>query len=572
MAHACPAASSRSAALSTLIDLLYRYGEADDRIFCSFVTNGTETAISFAGLIAGAQAYARRYRDQGLHEGDVVFIVLRHRPDLLYAFAGALIAGCVPSFLAPLTEKQDPALYWPTLAALFRRTEAAGLVVGKADLAEMAAAGLCINLSVFIAEDGPQPPVCAQGPAVSGRTAGDRADLAFLQFSSGTTGLRKGVMLTHGMVIEQITAYRNAVGLGPDSVIVSWLPLYHDMGLIACLAMPMALGCRLILLDPFEWVRDPALLFHWIQREHATHCWLPNFAFNHLAATIDDGANFDLSSVKAFVNCSEPCKPATFDRFLARFQDCGVQAGHLQTCYAMAEAVFAVTQSLPGQPVRRLLADAKGLAENLVRPAVADAPAVELLSTGRLLPGLRLRVLDPEGHPLPDRHVGEIVLAGSFLFESYYRSAEETARAFRDGWYLTGDLGFTDGGELFVTGRRKDVIIINGRNYYCHDIEALVGSLDGLKAGRLVAVGAESPETGSEELVILAETAEEDRAVRQARAKAVRNALLRNLNLAARVELVPPGWLIKTTSGKINRRANLDRYLELRRSRKGPVS
>lgn len=550
--------------MHSLLDRLQRHRTAAERIFCHLISGDGAQAITFTHLFRRAETYAHRYRRSGLGDGDVVFIVLRHSPDLLYAFVGALIAGCVPAFLAPLTEKQLPSLYWPAMAELFTRVGAAGLVVGRDDLAAMDAAGCAGGIVRICPEDPlPEPEI-----PVAWAQRGD-GDLAFLQFSSGTTGRRKGVMLSHRMVLEQLDAYRHAIALDEGGVIASWLPLYHDMGLIACLVMPLVFGVPLVLLDPLEWVRDPASLFRWIEHYRATHCWLPNFAFNHLAATSDPGWRGDLSSVRSFVNCSEPCKDATFNRFLERFAGRGVRADQLQTCYAMAEAVFCVTQSPLGRPVRRLAVDPAALAAGQAEAPQPDGPATMLLSVGVPLPGIEVAVFGGEGERLPDRRVGEIGLRGSFLFEGYFRSEEETGQAFRDGWYRTGDLGFSDGGELYITGRSKDLLIINGRNYYSHDIEALLGEVGGIRPGRAVAVGADSPETGSEELVILAEwsAGHEAEADRRTTARAIRLVLQQHLNLSARVEIFPPGWLVKTTSGKISRRTNRDRYLELRRHR-----
>jgi acyl-CoA synthetase (AMP-forming)/AMP-acid ligase II len=325
-------------------------------------------------------------------------------------------------------------------------------------------------------------------------------------------------------------------------VIASWLPLYHDMGLIACFMLPLIADGVIVSLDAFEWVAKPEILLAEIQRARARFVWLPNFAFHHLVRT-RSGEACDLSSVRAFINCSEPCKPATFDEFAAAF---GVDAERLQTCYAMAETVFAVTQTRLGEPPRRILRDGKAF-----------------LSCGPVIDGLELRILDGEGAALPPDRVGEIAVKGACLFSGYYKLENETKAAFAGDWYRTGDLGFVEGGELFVTGRIKDLIIVNGRNFYAHDIEAVVNAVAGIKPGRAVAVGRFSEVSQSEELLVIAEAEGTDAAPLR---KAVRDAIEAAAGLTgATVQIVPPGWLVKTTSGKISRSENLAKYLTEKR-------
>ena len=365
-------------------------------------------------------------------------------------------------------------------------------------------------------------------------------DVAFLQFSSGTTGHRKGVTFTHRRVLAQIEALAATLRLDRECRIVSWLPLYHDMGLIACLLLPVLTGVPLVLLDPLEWVNHPASLFEQIERQRATHVWLPNFAFNHLAQTVRADRHFDLSSMRAWINCSEPCKKASFDIFLQRFGAMGVTAAQLQTCYAMAEAVFVVTHSPPGQVVAH--------------------SASGVLSAGSLLPGMAVQIQDTRGSPLPPGRVGEIAIRGSCVFDGYFRGENSNSEAFRDEWFLTGDLGCIDNGELYVVGRSKDVIIVNGKNLFAHDIEATLAAVPGIKPGRALALGVFNELSGSEELVILAETTEHNS---PALRRVVKESVRQSFGIAVtRTQTVAPGWLIKTTSGKLDRKRNKLRYMD----------
>jgi acyl-CoA synthetase (AMP-forming)/AMP-acid ligase II len=369
-------------------------------------------------------------------------------------------------------------------------------------------------------------------------------DIAFLQHSSGTTGLKKGVALGFDAIDRQIDAYAASIALEADDCIVSWLPLYHDMGLIACLVLPFVRRVPLVWLDPFEWVARPVLLFEAIAAHRGTLTWLPNFAFHHLARTVSDqSGRVDLGGVRAFIDCSEPCKPETFDLFCRRFAAWGVRPEQLQVCYAMAEAVFAVTQTPIGRTPHRL-----------------HAPDRIHLAVGAPLPGWQVRIVEPDGQPVTEGATGEVAIAGGSLFSGYHQLPEETARKFRDGWYLTGDLGFQRDEQLYITGRTDDLIIVHGKNIYAHDVEFAANQVPGVKPGRAVAIALFVPEAGTQDLLLIAESAEPaDRRV--ALTRAVKAAILQHIGLVPRaVHVVEPGWLVKTTSGKISRTENLRKY------------
>jgi len=415
-------------------------------------------------------------------------------------------------------------------------------IVASESLERMLPAGSPLRDHIFISPsrvDNGAAPIAWHRPTVD--------DVAFLQYSSGTTGLRKGVMITHGMFSAQVESYRDALGIVPADRVASWLPLYHDMGLVACFLMPIAMGISSSLIDPFYWVSRPSVLFREIEAFRATHVWMPNFAFNHLANTVDPSAPYDLGTMRAFINCSEPCKVETFSRFVEAFRSWGVRTEMLQTCYAMAESVFAVTQSPPETPVTVLQRDGSSL-----------------LSVGRLVGGLELRITDDGGRDCADGTTGEIELRGSMVTRGYLNNDEATAAALHDGWYRTGDLGFRSDGELYITGRKKELLIIHGRNYYAHDIEALVAGFPEVKPGRVVAFGRANAETGSDDLVIVAErmpaaAGGEERTLRRKIKAGVAEAL--GVTVAA-VTFVPAGWIVKTTSGKIDRDNNRKKYLE----------
>ena len=383
--------------------------------------------------------------------------------------------------------------------------------------------------------------------------------MALLQHSSGTTGLKKGVALTYDAILAQIESYATALRLGADDVVVSWLPLYHDMGLIACLVAPAFAGTTIVQIDTFAWLARPTLLFEAIMAYRGTLVWLPNFAFEHLTRVAGRrAAEFDLSRVRAFIDCSEPCRAASFDRFLAAFAAAGIRPDQLQCCYAMAETVFAVTQTELGTAPRRLRVDASrlGFGDRLV---LAEQDGTELLESGMPVAGVDATIYDRERRPLGEGVVGEIGIRAPFLFAGYRGDAARSATRLADGTYFSGDLGLLRHGHLYVLGRADDAIVVNGRNLYAHEIEAVLGGIDGLKPGRSFAVGHFDERIGSETLVLICERssndADDDMVAR------IAETIVSVFEVTPRhVRLVPEGWLVKTTSGKISRHENLARF------------
>nr|MDQ2860965.1 AMP-binding protein [Pseudomonadota bacterium] len=500
------------------------------------------------------------YRGAGLNGGDQVLIFLRHTPQLYGAFFGAMLIGVTPAFMPCSSPRQDPTLYWRSHQALMDQIAPAAVVTDRATLAEMQDAGLRLNgTAVLLIED--LAPTSLEPRLV------DESAIGLLQHSSGTTGLKKGVALSFGAIVDQIESYAATIALGEDDAIVSWLPLYHDMGLIACLILPAYFATPVTHLDPFHWIGRPDTLFEQMVKRKGTLTWLPNFAFEHLAGTVARrAAHWDLSSVRAFINCSEPCKAATFDRFAAAFAPAGVRPDQLQCCYAMAETVFAVAQSgFQDDPTRalpaRIRVDPASLDRGKAPIDAAPGEGVELIETGVVIDGLGLTVHDEAGALIADGRIGEVGLCGRFLFSGYNRDPDRTAERLRGGVYFSRDLGFVRDGRLYVLGRMDDLIIINGRNLYAHEVESHVGAVAGVKPGRAVALAWFDPRIGSETLVVMVERARAigrpDEEIRREIIGLVHSVF----NVTPRaVEMLEEGRLVKTSSGKISRKENLARY------------
>jgi len=392
-------------------------------------------------------------------------------------------------------------------------------------------------------------------------------DIAFLQHSSGTTGLQKGVALSHRAVLNQLASYARAIDLRPDDVIVSWLPLYHDMGLIAGFIQPLAQGLPLVLMSPFDWVRHPALLFRAIHAYGGTLAWLPNFAYNHLArrVRVRDMEGVRLDSMRMFINCSEPVRDDSHQLFLQRFAEAGVREEMLAVSYAMAENTFAVTQTPPGRPPRLDVVSRQTLSEERVaRPAQEDEATTILVSCGPAIPNTQAKAVDDQGRDLPERRVGEIAIRSDCMLTGYYKRPDLDPFT-PDGWYRTGDMGYLADGEVYIVGRKKDLIIHAGKNIYPQDIEAIVNQVPGVHPGRAVVFGVPDEREGTELIVVVAEVDVADPAERKAIARAIRQAVAGSSDVTVGyVTLVGPKWLIKTSSGKIARAANREKWLRER--------
>jgi fatty-acyl-CoA synthase len=513
--------------------------------------------VSNLGLIEGASRYRSLLERRRIGRGHIVVLMLEHGADQYFGFIGALLVGAIPTFMPPLTSKQNPELYWSAHATLFARLKPAGLIVSAAHCEDLGAHIVTAGIEVMTPEDAADEPV-----SVSPAPSVDVDDLALLQHSSGTTQLKNGVELTHRAVLAQIRTYAAALQITSSDRIATWLPLYHDMGLMACFMMPLVLGVPVVALDPFEWVMAPDSLLRAIEDHRCTLTWLPNFAFHHLART-RQAETYDLTSVRAWIDCSEPCRPYTFDLFADTFADCGVTRERLQVCYAMAETVFAVSQTRPGRVVSRLHVDEAALRErNQVMASALHGPGLDVLSAGHVLPGLQVQILAGDGQPLPCGRVGEITVSGAFVASGYCRLPKRTAEKFKDDVYRTGDRGFFWCNELYVLGRQDEVMIINGRNFHCHEVEQIVSAIPQIKPGRVVVFSVEDRVAGTDAAIMIAECQEPGDIGATTLKRRIRQALLSHCGLILRdVVLAPPGLIIKTTSGKISRVENRVQYL-----------
>jgi acyl-CoA synthetase (AMP-forming)/AMP-acid ligase II len=517
---------------------------------------------TWKALVDAALGFATALQVAGVEPGQVCALVIRHDPRFYPLYLGISALGAIPSVLAYPNARIHPDKFVHGLAGMARRSGLDWILTERSlepvvrPLVESKDTSIRGLLFPF------------EGRGTGGATAcpfpSDPSVPCLLQHSSGTTGLQKAVVLSHRSVLEHVDAYATTLDLRTSDKIASWLPLYHDMGMIAAFHLPLAFGIPLIQLDPFEWVTAPMLLLDAISREGATLTWLPNFAYNLLADRVheEELEGVHLDTVRLFVNCSEPVRAESHRRFLERYQRRGVTPDSLAACYAMAETTFAATQTPLGVQARTVFLDRNTLSRGQVALVPEGGNARACVSSGRPIPGCEIRVEGEAGETLPDASVGELVIRSATMFDGYRNNPDETARVLRDGWYHSGDYGFALDGEYYVIGRKKDIIIVAGKNLYPEDIEDEVGRVPGIIPGRVVAFGMEDESAGTEQVCVVAESKVASASDKRSLRLDIQCAAMAIDVTITKVYLAPPRWLIKSSAGKPSRKANRQRILD----------
>lgn len=522
---------------------------------------------AWAGLVERAADFARRLRSDGVRRGEVCALLIRHHPDFYPLYVAVELIGAIPAVLAYPNARLHPDKFRAGLAGMARYsgldwllTESSlepvlrPLVLGQ----HATIRGLLHPLESRLGE-----PNDHDTPWES--SAGNPDEPCLLQHSSGTTGLQKAVMLSHRSVLRHVDDYARAIHLSEQDRVVSWLPLYHDMGLIAAFHLPLATGVTTVQIDPFEWITAPALLLDALWKERGTVSWLPNFAYNLMATRVHDEEIecVRLDHVRLLINCSEPVREDSMTMFSRRFAAYGLREEALGACYAMAEMTFAVTQTIPGEPAKVQSAARDDLRAGGFRPAETGEAVRQVVSSGRVISGCQIKVVDDAGREVADGRIGELVIRSDSMFMGYRGAPDATTAVLRDGWYWSGDSGFVLDGEVHVIGRKKDLIIVAGKNLYPEDIEDVVGTVEGIIPGRVVAFGVDDDETGTQQVWVAAETeVTEEEELRALRSRVVAAGMGIDVTIAE-TKLVPPRWLIKSSAGKLSRSANRERLLSL---------
>jgi acyl-CoA synthetase (AMP-forming)/AMP-acid ligase II len=519
-----------------------------------------EQRLSLRTFWRRAKDFQAALAARGVGPGDTVLLVLPTGVDLVTAYFGAMFGGAIPALAAtPSHRVADPAVYSTMVGAILDNAGARAIVCDE-EVATLLARSVPAAARAAVVQPA-QVEACAHPPAT---VAAGADDIAAIQYSSGTTGTPKGVMLTHRAILNYIRLLRDGLELAPGDVNVNWAPLYHDMGLIGAFLLPLLCGCPTVLIPTMDFLREPSLWLWAIHHYGGAVSWAPNFAYAICARRIPDTEleGLDLSSWRLALNASEPVLPDTVADFAARFAPHGLSPAAMTSAWGLAETVMVATAHPVREPPLVETIDRRVLAmEGRAEPS-SDA-GVTLVATGRSLPRCEMEVRDADGRRLPDRHLGEVWLRTNCLFAGYRGDPELTARTRVDGWLRSGDRGYLVDGHLFFVSRDKDLIVIGGEKYAPHDIESVVNHVPGVREGCAVAFGVMNTERGTEELGVIAETRETDAERLQALARTIRLEVTRTIGQGVRwVKLVPPGGINKTTSGKLARSATYRRYAE----------
>jgi len=547
--------------LESLLGVLrWQQRHLPERVLCRRVVRerrGIVTEpLTVQALVEQATRAAAVMRAAGVAADDRVIVSLSDPHEFLVAFFGALIAGASAVPLPTVAEAGAPRSFAARVRAVCRDCAPALAIVEHVDRFLQVADDLPQSLPLRTPADLQSRDVL---PIELRDARGGAA--AFIQYTSGSTGEPKGVVVTHANILANCRAIRDATGYTRADRMVSWLPLHHDMGLVGGLLTSIYCAAETCLMSPLAFLGRPVT---WL--EAISHCAgvltvAPTFAYSLCARKVPDKQlqGIDLSTLRLAYIGAEPIDPATTEAFIDRFTAYGLSPTALYPVYGLAEATLAVAFPAPGEPVRYDSVDRRRLAgEGVAVPAPRDSAAsVTFVSVGHPLPRHRAVVVSREtGEPLPDRQIGEVIFAGASVTPRYFGEAPDCDRPLLH----TGDLGYAADGQLYIVDRIKDLVIIGGQNYAPSDIEAAVAAVAGLRRGRIVAIAAPG-DGGTEALHIIAEASAETRRMPAELEDDVRRAVRQEIGLAtATVTIVIPGSLERTSSGKIKRRACADAH------------
>jgi fatty-acyl-CoA synthase len=516
--------------------------------------DGQSTSFSYGRLLADALRIAGTLTARGLKPGDRVGVVIPEVSGFIQTFFGIASAGLVPVPLAPPAQAGDIGAFTRHSCHVLGAARASA-VVTTGDIAPL------LNLSAVPTA----PTVLTLNEAAEGTPLLEPIHVpgnavALLQFTSGSTAAPKGVALTQANIRANVAAIAGSGGLNltPADVGVSWLPLYHDMGLIGMLLTAVSLGADILIMSPVLFLKRPTAWLETIARHRATVSFAPNFAYELCLRRVKSSQieTLDLSSWRIAGCGAEPIRSSVLEAFADRFASAGFRSRSFVPSYGLAEHTVAVSLSPSGLRVDAV--DRNTLVnESRAVAATGPGPAARLVGCGHPLPGHRVRVVDEKGRELPERHVGRILASGPSVMSGYFDDPDATAETLRDGWLHTGDLGYVAEGELFVCGRTRDTIIRQGRKYHPADLESAIADLDDVKVSAVLVFGINHLEEPDEVVAVLEARAggAGDAVVAQIRRRVRESA---GLDLD-RIILTPPGTIPRTTSGKLKREETRNR-------------
>jgi 1-acyl-sn-glycerol-3-phosphate acyltransferase len=549
--------------VQTLVDVFeWHLQQHPQRVLITLYENGNQSVdLRYADLHHDAVALAAGLHALGLDKGSKVAIMLPTGREFFAAFYGALYAGLVPVPLYPPARPSQLEDHLKRIAAILRNAQARLLItVERAKpLAHLLRAQVEALHGVHTVAD----LSLADAPML--RPALTASDIAFLQYTSGSTGDPKGVILTHANLLANLRAMWSASKVGSTDTFISWLPLYHDMGLIGACLGALYLGFHLVLMSPMAFLARPARWLETIHRHRGTVSAAPNFAYELCLAKVTDAelATLDLSCWRLAFNGAEPVSPDTLERFAARFAPCSFKREALMPVYGQAENTVGLAFGPVGRGPLVDRIDRAALArDGVAEPARPDdAQALRIVSCGSPLPGHELRVVGASGRELPEREQGRVQFRGPSSTQGYLNNPVANQGLFDGDWLNTGDLGYIAGGELFLTGREKDIIIRGGFHIHPQELETAVAGITGVRKGGVAVFAATDRRSGTERLVVLAETRVRETAQRAQMIRAITALSATLLGAPADdVVLAPPRSVLKTSSGKTRRAACRELY------------
>lgn len=551
-----PGAVGLPAQARTLSEVLdWHAGRHPDRLHILIEGAGGEVCISYADLKAGAEKAANALLERGLRAGESIAIMLPTGRDYFYSFFGVLLAGCVPVPIYPpfrLSQVEDHLLRH---AGILSNAEAAMLITfGEA----VGLAKILMRRAESVKQIVTPEDLVSSARYVLPVLRED--DVALLQYTSGSTGNPKGVMLSHANLLANIRAMGKAAGVDSADVFVSWLPLYHDMGLIGAWLGSLYHACRYVVMSPLTFLSRPARWLESIARHRATLTASPNFGYALCLAKIeeDEIEGIDLSSLRRAFDGAEPVSAEVIRGFSQKFGKCGLKENAIAPVYGLAESSVGLAFP-PRDRGPRIDRVDRALFAKTGRAVPAEKDFLSFVSCGLPLPAHEIRIVDGTGHEVGEREEGKLEFRGPSATRGYFRNPEETAKLFHESWLDSGDYAYVSEGEIYLTGREKDLIIRAGRNIYPYETEEAVGNIAGVRRGCVAVFGV--PGGATERLVVMAETKE--REALDVLREAVNNAVVDVLGEPPdEILLVPPHTVLKTSSGKIRRSASRTLYLE----------
>ena len=519
--------------------------------------------ITYAELLNEARRIAAGLVARGLLPKQTVALMLPTGRSYLTSFFGVMLAGGIPVPIYPPARLAQIEDHLRRHARILANAETVFIITvpqakGVAALLRAEAPSL---IEIVTPEELDLPPM-----ALLYRAAAD--DIAFLQYTSGSTGDPKGVVLTHANLLANLRAMGEAIGVCSDDVFVSWLPLYHDMGLIGAWFGSLYFAMPLVLMSPLSFLARPSRWLTAISRHRGTISAAPNFAYELCAKKLADAdlQGLDLSTWRLALNGAEPVSPRTLEAFAARFATCGLQQKAMTPVYGLAEcSVGLAFPPLERGPRIDIIARNAFTNEQRAIPTAPaahdDADAMRVPACGCALPRHEIRIVDATGGELGERQIGRLQFRGPSVTQGYYRNPAATQTLFENGWLNSGDYAYTVDGEIYLTGRVKDLIIRGGRNLYPYELEQAVGNLAGVRKGCVAVFASADPGNATERLVVLAETRETDPVTCEALRQKINEVAVDVIGMPAdEIVLAPANSVLKTSSGKIRRAASRDAF------------